>query len=90
MELPEAVFFTAAITNSASDIQRPVLRVLALDGLFDEIVISGEVGIAKPDPGIFAIAIERLGVDPARATLLSRDQLGRRPKHSPCNDAGVV
>lgn len=33
-----------------------------LDGLFDAVVISGEVGMRKPDPEIFALAVERLGV----------------------------
>ena len=34
------------------------------DELFDETVISGEVGIRKPDPAIYAMASERLGVAP--------------------------
>jgi HAD superfamily hydrolase (TIGR01509 family) len=29
------------------------------------VVCSGEVGVAKPDEGIFRIALERLGLDPA-------------------------
>lgn len=35
-----------------------------LDELFDVVVISGEVGVRKPDPLIFAITTERLGVSP--------------------------
>lgn len=34
----------------------------ALDGLFDVSVISGEVGLRKPDPAIFELAATRLGV----------------------------
>lgn len=33
--------------------------------LFDVVVISGEVGMRKPDPGIFQLTAERLGVEPA-------------------------
>jgi putative hydrolase of the HAD superfamily len=33
-----------------------------LDGLFDAVVISGEVGMRKPDPAIFALVVERLAV----------------------------
>lgn len=33
--------------------------------LFDAAVISGEVGIRKPDPAIYALAAERLGLAPA-------------------------
>jgi len=32
--------------------------------LFDEVVISGEVGLRKPDPPIFAVAAKRLGLPP--------------------------
>lgn len=33
--------------------------------LFDAVVLSGEVGLRKPEPGIFLLAAERLGVEPA-------------------------
>lgn len=32
--------------------------------LFDAIVISGEVGLRKPDPAIFELTVNRLGVTP--------------------------
>jgi epoxide hydrolase-like predicted phosphatase len=35
------------------------------DGMFDDIVISGEVGLRKPEPEIFLLAAERLGLEPA-------------------------
>jgi putative hydrolase of the HAD superfamily len=34
------------------------------DALFDAVVISGEVGLRKPDPAIYALAAERLGLPP--------------------------
>jgi epoxide hydrolase-like predicted phosphatase len=36
-----------------------------LDELFDARVISSEVGLRKPDPAIYALAAERLGLAPA-------------------------
>lgn len=33
--------------------------------MFDVVVISGEVGLRKPDPAIFTLTTERLGVAPA-------------------------
>jgi putative hydrolase of the HAD superfamily len=36
----------------------------ALEGLFDEIVISGDVGLHKPQPEIYQLAADRLGVAP--------------------------
>jgi putative hydrolase of the HAD superfamily len=32
------------------------------DGMFDDIVISGEVGLRKPEPEIFLLAAERIGL----------------------------
>jgi putative hydrolase of the HAD superfamily len=37
---------------------------VVMDDLFDAIVISGEVGLNKPEPEIFRLAAERLGVAP--------------------------
>ena len=34
------------------------------DTLFDAVVISGEVGLRKPDPAIYALAAERLALPP--------------------------
>jgi putative hydrolase of the HAD superfamily len=36
----------------------------ALDGLFDVAIISGEVGLHKPQAEIYLLAAERLGVEP--------------------------
>ncbi|MFF5184248.1 HAD family hydrolase [Streptomyces sp. NPDC000345] len=41
-----------------------------LDAVADAIVISGEVGIRKPSRRIYAIACERLGVDPEEAVMI--------------------
>ena len=36
----------------------------ALEDMFDAVVISGEVGLHKPQPEIYRLAAERLGVEP--------------------------
>lgn len=41
-----------------------------LDGLFDTTVISGEVGLHKPQPEIYLLACKRLGVEPADAVFV--------------------
>lgn len=43
------------------------LEEARLDGSFAEIVSSAEAGAAKPDPKVFRLALERLGVTPERA-----------------------
>jgi REG-2-like HAD superfamily hydrolase len=43
-----------------------LLERLGLGETFDVVVVSGEVGFEKPDPRVFHIACERLGVEPSR------------------------
>jgi HAD superfamily hydrolase (TIGR01549 family) len=40
-----------------------LVKQLHLQDYFDLVLVSGEVGIQKPDPGIFAIALERMGAE---------------------------
>jgi putative hydrolase of the HAD superfamily len=52
------------ITNGASELQRSKIERLGLEAYFREILVSGEVGFAKPDRRIFALAAERVGRKP--------------------------
>lgn len=54
------------------------LRQLGVTDLFDAVVVSSDVGLAKPDPAVFRLAAERLGVEPA-ACLMIDDQPGHLP-----------
>ncbi|WP_350278390.1 HAD family phosphatase [Kribbella sp. HUAS MG21] len=45
------------------------------DGMFDDIVISGEVGLRKPDAEIFRLAASRLGLEPAECVFVDDLQL---------------
>jgi epoxide hydrolase-like predicted phosphatase len=49
-----------------------------LDGLFDAVVESALVGLRKPDPRIYALALERLGAAAAETVFL--DDIGRNLK----------
>jgi putative hydrolase of the HAD superfamily len=68
------------ITNGASDLQREKLRKSQLEPYFDAVIISGEVGIGKPDPTIFMQALKRLSACPEQTVMigdsLSRDIAG--------------
>jgi FMN phosphatase YigB (HAD superfamily) len=44
---------------------------------FDAIVSAAEAGAQKPDPRIFLLALERLGVPPARALHVGDDEVDR-------------
>jgi putative hydrolase of the HAD superfamily len=55
------------ITNGSVPMQSRKLECLALSPMFDTILISDAEGIAKPDPRIFHLALERLEVRGAHA-----------------------
>jgi putative hydrolase of the HAD superfamily len=61
---------TAVVTNNVRELSHTWRPVLPLDELFDTIVDSCEVGLRKPNPAIYLLAVERLGVAPERAVLL--------------------
>ena len=52
------------VTNNSTVEQIEKLRVLNIEGYFDTVVISEDVAVTKPDPKIFAIALERIGARP--------------------------
>ncbi len=66
----------ALVTNGAPDVQREKLAGTPLARYFAAIVISCEVGVAKPDPRIFELALERIGAD-AHETVMVGDSLAR-------------
>jgi iron complex transport system substrate-binding protein len=53
------------------------LRALALDHHFELVLTSAEAGAAKPDPAIFALALERLLVRPERALHIGDEDADR-------------
>jgi putative hydrolase of the HAD superfamily len=64
----------AVVSNGGGDNQR---RKLARAGLarfrFEAVLISGEVGFAKPDPRIFRAALGALGLPPGAALMVGDD-----------------
>lgn len=54
----------ALVTNGPSDLQRWKLRSVGLEERFDAVAISGEIGVAKPDPFPFQKILEELDADP--------------------------
>lgn len=63
----------ALVTNGASDTQRESLRRLGIEQTFASLSISGEVGVAKPDPAIFEAALRNLHVEPEQAWHIGDD-----------------
>ena len=67
------------VTNGLARVQRPRVERSAVASCFAALVISDEVGIAKPDPAILAYACslvgERAGVRERRTMLMIGDSL---------------
>jgi len=57
------------ISNAWSGL-RPWIIDKKFDDAFDAMIISAEVGVMKPDPRIYQVALEKLGVAPAEAVFL--------------------
>ena len=57
----------ALLTNAWSDARSLLTDRFLLSQLVDEMVISAEVGLAKPDPAIYHLTLNRLGVGPQEA-----------------------
>jgi 2-haloacid dehalogenase len=78
-----------AISNWAAETFKLVRHRYAFLDLFDEMIISGEVRLAKPDPRIFALLLERIGrraeecllIDDAAANIAAARRLGFRTIH---------
>ena len=60
----------AIVTNNLLEEQQDKLAYCGLTALVDELVASEDVGISKPDRGIFDIALRRLGVGAAEAVMV--------------------
>ena len=55
------------ITNGPAEFQRAKLVTVGIDGLFDVVVASGDIGVLKPACEIFERALDGLGVSADRA-----------------------
>ena len=65
----------ALVSNGVSAIQRGRLSKCPLTPMFDEIVISEEVGAAKPDPKLLLVAMEKLGCTDKSQAVMMGDSL---------------
>jgi putative hydrolase of the HAD superfamily len=94
------------VSNNLLEEQQGKLRQCGLDRFVDELVVSEETGMSKPDPRIFQIALDRLGCRADDVVMVgdswAADVIGARaagiraiwfnPEHLPTPepDAGVV
>lgn len=67
---------TAIVTNNAKEFRERWVASVPIDAICHEIVDSSEVGVRKPDPRIFHIALEQLGGIAPERTLFVDDFQG--------------
>ena len=61
---------TALLTNNVRELRGRWYALLPYGELFDAVVDSHEVGMRKPNPAIYRLTLDRLGVEADRAVLL--------------------
>ncbi len=65
-----AQFQTGLISNAWLELRELLVRHWRIDDAFNDLVISAEVGLAKPDPAIYQLALDRLEVRADRAVFV--------------------
>ncbi len=65
----------AIITNGLKEAQRPRIKRLNIDHYFDVIVVSDEIGVAKPQKGFFDFVMNECGFPEKQKTLVVGDSL---------------
>ncbi|MCK5152724.1 MAG: YjjG family noncanonical pyrimidine nucleotidase [Spirochaetales bacterium] len=75
LNLCEKKYRLAAVTNGIGDVQRSRIDKAGIGHYFETIVISEDVGIAKPDPEIFIITFENMNLTQKDEVLMIGDSL---------------
>lgn len=65
---------TVLVTNNVREAGPQWRALLDVDALFDAVIDSSEVGVRKPNPAIYRLALEAAGCGPDRAVFL--DDIG--------------
>ncbi|MGE5678055.1 MAG: YjjG family noncanonical pyrimidine nucleotidase [Pseudomonadota bacterium] len=63
------------VTNGLSDVQENRIKKSVISGYFEDILVSEEIGISKPDPRIFALALSNIGFTDKSKVLIVGDSL---------------
>lgn len=72
------------LSNAQALFTRPELRLLGLDTLFDDILLSSEAGLKKPDAGFYSRMLAINGLDPAGTVMVGNDD------QADCHGAAAV
>lgn len=73
LKLKKAGYKTAILSNTSGLVMRPTIKSYFgrdINDLFDEVVISSEVGLLKPDPAIYKLVMKKLGTTPPESVFI--------------------
>lgn len=62
------------LSNIGGDMMDGFFTPAERQQLFDDVILSGDVKMAKPDPEIFKLALSRLGAQPAETIFIDDSQ----------------
>ncbi|MCU4677556.1 HAD family hydrolase [Catenovulum sp. 2E275] len=63
-------FKLAILSNGFNPLQRHKISICGLNGYFEQILISSELHVGKPDPLLFETLLENLGVNASNAVMI--------------------
>ncbi len=61
---------TAILTNAASEFRSTFCQAFGMEQWADQVIISAETGMAKPDPLIYHYALQQMGVEAGQALFM--------------------
>lgn len=64
----------ALICNASSQIIRPIFVKYEIEHYFNQIIISSEVGVSKPQAEIYLLMLDRLSIKPSEAVFIDDRQ----------------
>jgi epoxide hydrolase-like predicted phosphatase len=70
LELRSEGYRTALITNNVAEFAEGWRKMIPVEDLFELVVDSSEVRMRKPDPAIFQLCLDQLGLGPEEAVFL--------------------
>ncbi|HCF30771.1 MAG TPA: hydrolase [Cyanobacteria bacterium UBA11049] len=74
----EQGFKQAVVTNAPRENANYMLKVLHLQHRFEQVFIAGEIGIAKPNPGLYQYALAYFNLSPQQALAFEDSPSGIR------------
>jgi putative hydrolase of the HAD superfamily len=69
-EMKRKGYLLAIVSNAQKVFSLDEIRMTGLDRFFNHVVLSTQFGFAKPDPRLFSIACDLLGITPANAVYI--------------------